>query len=176
MLAFLLSNLLDFQYWLNYPWMAVVGLFQLWMLLDAVRRREWIWALFILLGFGLAALFYYLMVYRAAPSATLGFELPGAHTGAGLRNSRAKSIIWTRPIITHSWEISIFNKANSTKPRLATVRRSNATRRISIRAPTSASVYCVQTKQRKPDRYSRALYPKTPSTITATPSWPWPKP
>lgn len=90
MLAFLLSNLLDFQYWLNYPWMAVVGLFQLWMLLDAVRRREWIWALFILLGFGLAALFYYLMVYRAAPSATLGFELPGAHDRRRIKELQAQ--------------------------------------------------------------------------------------
>jgi hypothetical protein len=79
MLAFFLSNLLNFQYWSTNPWMVVLSLFQLWMLVDAVRRREWIWALFILIGFGLAALFYYLMVYRAAPSATRGFELPGAH-------------------------------------------------------------------------------------------------
>ena len=79
MLAFFLSNLLNFQYWLTYPWLALLSLFQLWMLVDAVRRREWIWALFILLGWGISALFYYLMVYRAAPSATRGFELPGAY-------------------------------------------------------------------------------------------------
>ncbi len=79
MLAFLLSNLLNFQYWLHYPWVALMSLFQLWMLIDAVRRREWIWVLFIVVGWGLSALFYYFMVYRAAPSATRGFELPGAH-------------------------------------------------------------------------------------------------
>jgi tetratricopeptide (TPR) repeat protein len=78
MLAFLISNLLNVQYWLRYPWLAVLSLFQLWMLIDAIRRREWVWALFIVIGWGISALFYYFAVYRAAPSATRGFELPGA--------------------------------------------------------------------------------------------------
>ena len=90
MLAFFLSNLLNFQYWLAYPWLAVLSLFQLWMLVDAVRRREWIWALFILLGWGISALFYYLMVYRAAPSATRGFELPGAHDRRRIKELQAQ--------------------------------------------------------------------------------------
>jgi tetratricopeptide (TPR) repeat protein len=79
MLALLISNLLQVEYWLRYPWLAIFSLFQLWMLIDAVRRREWIWALFIFIGWGFAALWYYFAVYRAAPSATRGFELPGAH-------------------------------------------------------------------------------------------------
>ncbi|SPE55296.1 TPR repeat-containing protein [Verrucomicrobia bacterium] len=61
------------------PLAIVVGLFQLWMLIDAIRQREWMWALFILIFVPFAAIFYYLSVYRAAPSATRGFELPGAH-------------------------------------------------------------------------------------------------
>src|SRR5436190_1795752 len=79
MLASLISNLLNFHYWLSAPWVLLVGLFQLWMLIDAIRRREWIWAMFIFIGWGISALFYYFAVYRAAPSATRGFELPGAH-------------------------------------------------------------------------------------------------
>jgi hypothetical protein len=47
------------------------------MFIDALRRREWLWAFFIFIGFGFAAFFYYFAVYRAAPSATRGFELPG---------------------------------------------------------------------------------------------------
>lgn len=90
MLAFFLSNLLNFKYWLTYPWLAVLSLFQLWMLIDAVRRREWIWALFILIGWGISALFYYLMVYRAAPSATRGFELPGAHDRRRIKELQAQ--------------------------------------------------------------------------------------
>jgi hypothetical protein len=73
-----MSNLQNFRYWIENPWWALVSLFQLWMLVDAVRRREWLWAFFIFVGWGISALFYYLMVYRAAPSATRGFELPGA--------------------------------------------------------------------------------------------------
>jgi hypothetical protein len=60
------------------------------MLIDAIRRREWIWALFIFIGFGISALFYYLMVYRAAPSATRGFELPGAHDRRRIKELQAQ--------------------------------------------------------------------------------------
>lgn len=78
MLGSIVSNLLNFDYWLTNPLLPIISLFNLWMLIDAIRRREWIWALFIFVGFGFAALFYYFTVYRAAPSATRGFELPGA--------------------------------------------------------------------------------------------------
>ncbi len=46
---------------------------------DAIRRREWLWAVFIALFSGFSAVLYFFLVYRAAPSATQGFELPGAH-------------------------------------------------------------------------------------------------
>jgi len=62
MLASLISNLVNFDYWLRSPWVIIMSLFQLWMLVDAVRRREWVWALFIFIGFGIAALFYDLAV------------------------------------------------------------------------------------------------------------------
>ncbi len=90
MLAFLFTNLLDLQFWLRSPWLAVLSLFQLWMLIDAVRRREWIWALFIAVGWGFSALFYYFMVYRAAPSVTRGFELPGAHDRRRIKELQAQ--------------------------------------------------------------------------------------
>jgi hypothetical protein len=78
MLASLLTNLSSIEYWLRNPWWALVSLFQFWMLYDALRRREWIWALFIFFGWGISAVLYYFIVYRQAPSATRGFELPGA--------------------------------------------------------------------------------------------------
>ena len=78
MVASLVTNLVSLEYWLSNPWWVAVSLFQLWMLVDAIRRREWVWALFIFIGWGFSALFYYFAVYRAAPSATRGFELPGA--------------------------------------------------------------------------------------------------
>ena len=90
MLASLVSNLLHFEYWLSNPWLPLVSLFSLWMLIDAIRRREWIWAIFIFVGFGFSALFYYFAVYRAAPSATRGFELPGAHDRRRIKQLQAQ--------------------------------------------------------------------------------------
>ena len=56
------------------------GAFVIWMLVDAIRREEWLWVVFIILFPPLNATLYFFLVYRNAPSvATLGFELPGAH-------------------------------------------------------------------------------------------------
>src|SRR5467141_3896446 len=90
MLASLVSNLLNFEYWLTNPWLPLVSLFSLWMFIDAIRRREWVWAFFIFVGFGFSAMFYYFAVYRAAPSATRGFELPGAHDRRRIKELEAQ--------------------------------------------------------------------------------------
>src|ERR1700756_2058909 len=90
MLASWVSNLFDFEHWLTNPVVPLVSLFSLWMLIDAIRRREWIWALFIFVGVGISALFYYFAVYRAAPSATRGFELPGAHDRRRIKELQAQ--------------------------------------------------------------------------------------
>lgn len=68
-------NVLNFGY---SPVFLAVTVFTIWMFIDAIRRREWIWALFIFIACGFGAFWYYLYVYRGAPSATRGFELPGA--------------------------------------------------------------------------------------------------
>jgi tetratricopeptide (TPR) repeat protein len=61
------------------PLFLLATAFQIWMLVDAVRREEWFWAVLILIfPGGFLALWYFFSVYRAAPSATQGFELPGA--------------------------------------------------------------------------------------------------
>jgi len=49
-----------------------------WLLIDAIRRDEWLWAAFMLFCPGLADVIYFFVVLRAAPSATIGFQLPGA--------------------------------------------------------------------------------------------------
>jgi hypothetical protein len=54
-------------------------LFQLWMFIDAIRRREFVWAVFIFLFSVISALLYFFLVYRqASPLTTRGFELPGS--------------------------------------------------------------------------------------------------
>ncbi|HMP82300.1 MAG TPA: tetratricopeptide repeat protein [Verrucomicrobiota bacterium] len=71
-------------------WLAMTA-FQIWMLIDAVRRREWFWAVFILFFSVITALLYYFFVYRAAtPVATRGFELPGARERARIKELEAQ--------------------------------------------------------------------------------------
>jgi tetratricopeptide (TPR) repeat protein len=46
--------------------------------------------LFIAIGFGFSAFFYYFAVYRNSPSATRGFELPGAHSRKRIKELEAQ--------------------------------------------------------------------------------------
>jgi tetratricopeptide (TPR) repeat protein len=81
-LAFTHYSLHDWLAWLRglifNPFALVITAFWLWMFVDAIRRQEWVWVFFLVIGSGISAAFYYFFVYRAAPSATRGFELPGA--------------------------------------------------------------------------------------------------
>lgn len=83
-------DLLNIQLLISSPVWLLVTAFQIWMLVDAIRQREWIWALFLFFGWGLAALFYYLSVYRASPSATRGFEFPGANNRRRIKELQAQ--------------------------------------------------------------------------------------
>jgi len=85
MVASVISSLVN-----GSPLVIVIPLFQLWMLVDAIRREEWLWAVFIFFGFGVSALLYFFLVYRSAPSATRGFELPGAHDRRRIKELQAK--------------------------------------------------------------------------------------
>jgi tetratricopeptide (TPR) repeat protein len=90
MLPSFFSNLGNVDYWISNPWIVLMAIFQLWMLIDSVRRREWIWVFFILIGAGLAAILYFFLVYRAAPSATRGFELPGSFDRRRIKELQAQ--------------------------------------------------------------------------------------
>jgi len=59
---------------------VLATLFQIWMFIDALRRREYVWAVLIFLFSFLTAILYFFMVHRAAGGGNplAGFELPGA--------------------------------------------------------------------------------------------------
>jgi tetratricopeptide (TPR) repeat protein len=80
----------EFFYWLTSPVGWVFGAFQIWMLIDAIRRREWIWAVFIFAFPGFGTFWYFFYVYRGSPSATRGFELPGAHDRKRIKQLQAQ--------------------------------------------------------------------------------------
>jgi hypothetical protein len=81
----MLSFLYQFFGWDPTGWVAPVlafllFIFQVWMFIDAIRREEYIWAVFIFIGYGLSAILYFFMVYRPSYGSNplTGFELPGA--------------------------------------------------------------------------------------------------
>ncbi|MST93785.1 MAG: tetratricopeptide repeat protein [Pedosphaera sp.] len=90
MLAFIPSSLADLSDLILSPYFWLPVAFQIWMLVDAFRRREWVWFFIILVFSVFAALWYFFMVYRNAPSATRGFELPGAHDRRRIKELQAQ--------------------------------------------------------------------------------------
>ncbi len=83
-------NLANWQGILTNPVTLVITIFQIWMLVHAIRNREWVWAVFIFFFWILTAVLYYFMVYRATPSSTRGFELPGAYDRKRIKELQAK--------------------------------------------------------------------------------------
>ncbi len=71
-LAFTHYSLHDWLAWLRglifNPFALVITAFWLWMFVDAIRRQEWVWVFFLVIGSGITAMLYYFFVYRAAPS------------------------------------------------------------------------------------------------------------
>src|SRR6267378_3805341 len=78
------------HYLITSPVWLLMTAFQIWMLVHAIRNREWLWAVFIFLGWGLSAVFYYFFVYRNSVSSTRGFELPGAHKRKRIKELQAQ--------------------------------------------------------------------------------------
>jgi len=89
-LASILSDVANPEYFLSNPLVLIGVAFQLWMLIDAFRRGEYLWAVFIFFFSIISALLYFFLVYRAAPSATRGFELPGAHDRRRIKELQAQ--------------------------------------------------------------------------------------
>lgn len=95
------ASILDLlRFGLFSPVSLVFGIFQIWMIIDAIRRGEWLWAAFIFFFPGIGGIWYFFYVYRAAPSATRGFELPGAVDRRRIKDLQAKIHHLDKP---HHW-------------------------------------------------------------------------
>jgi hypothetical protein len=80
----------EIRHWISSPFFLLMGVFQVWMLIHALREKEWIWALFILVMPLFGSLWYYLQVYRASPGGMRGFELPGARNRKRIKELQAQ--------------------------------------------------------------------------------------
>lgn len=74
-MGFMLPYLFTSGWWTAGPVALLYGAFTIWMLVDAIRRQEYLWVILILAGLGI---WYFFYVYRGSTSATQGFELPGS--------------------------------------------------------------------------------------------------
>src|SRR5690349_19371542 len=77
-------------YLLRSPVFWIGTIFQIWMLIDAVRQREWMWVVVILVFPGFGSLLYFFNVYRGSGGAMRGFELPGAHSRKRIKELQAQ--------------------------------------------------------------------------------------
>jgi hypothetical protein len=80
----------NWHYLLASPITLVILGFQIWMFIHALRQREWVWAVFIFIGWGISAVLYFFLVYRQTGSPTRGFELPGAQNRRRIRELQAQ--------------------------------------------------------------------------------------
>lgn len=64
--------------------------FKLWMLIDAIRRHEWMWVLFFFILPVFSTFWYFFFVYRNQSSSTSGFELPGAASRKRIKELEAQ--------------------------------------------------------------------------------------
>ena len=64
--------------------------FKVWMIIDAVRAREWLWVLIIIALPGFGPIWYYFIMYRGTGSLTRGFELPGAFDRKRIKELQAQ--------------------------------------------------------------------------------------
>jgi len=89
-----MSSLIDYlehpEFLLTSPFAIALAIFQIWMVVDAVRRQEWLWLVFILAFPGFGTFIYFFYVYRGADSVTRGFELPGAHSRRRINELKAQ--------------------------------------------------------------------------------------
>jgi hypothetical protein len=86
----LASILEELPSWATSPIGLVFAAVVLWFLVDAIRRKEWLWVVFLLVFPVFGALWYYFYVYRGSPSATRGFELPGAFDRKRIKQLQAQ--------------------------------------------------------------------------------------
>jgi len=79
----------SFHSWLSLLGVGLLFLFNLWMIIDAVRKREWIWAGIMFIFPGISTVWYFFYMFRGS-TATSGFELPGAQNRRRIKELQAQ--------------------------------------------------------------------------------------
>lgn len=84
--------------WIQWAVILLIFIFQIWMFVDAIRRGEYFWAVFMLIGWGVSSILYFFLIYRASGGSPLtGFELPGAADRRRIKELQADIYHLDRP-------------------------------------------------------------------------------
>ena len=143
----------------------IATIFQVWMLIDAVRRREYIWAVLIFLFSVFTAVFYFFLVYRAAASSNplAGFELPGAADRRQIARLKAEIHHLDKAHLHQQLGDIYFNQGRSSRrPRRASAPPTSAIRRMWTSAPISAVASRGSTGRRRRCRSWQAVCAENP--------------
>jgi len=150
------------------PWLPLVSLFSLWMFIDAVRRREWVWAFFHLRGLWVLGAVLLLCGLSRGSSATRGFELPGAHDRRRIKELEAK-FITSISLTIISARRYLFSKGQAATGRKLLSRRAGTDPQdIDTRAHLGQSLVAPEKAGRSAPPPRKESSPKIRNTITAT--------
>lgn len=86
MLASLSTYLSSPEYLFGNPLILLALAFQIWMFVDSLRKREYVWSIFIFFFSVITAVIYFFLIYRAQPATAPSFEIPGAHNRKRIRD------------------------------------------------------------------------------------------
>ncbi|HEX5221758.1 MAG TPA: tetratricopeptide repeat protein [Verrucomicrobiae bacterium] len=83
------SAIYTVQAWGSLVAAILLTAFNVWMIIDAIRKREWGWVVILIFFWGLGAVFYFFYVFRG-PTVMRGFELPGAQSRRRIKELQAQ--------------------------------------------------------------------------------------
>src|SRR5262245_48393530 len=84
-----MSPVYTVQAWASLVGVVLMMAFNLWMIIDAIRKREWGWVAILIIFPGLGTVFYFFYIFRG-PTVMRGFELPGAQSRRRIKELQAQ--------------------------------------------------------------------------------------
>jgi len=84
-----MSTVYSVQAWASLVGAVLLIAFNLWMIIDAIRKQEWGWVAILIIFPGLGTVFYFFYIFRG-PTVMRGFELPGAQSRRRIKELQAQ--------------------------------------------------------------------------------------
>lgn len=83
------SAVYSIQAWGSLIVVILMMAFNIWMIIDAIRKQEWVWVGILIIFPGISTIFYFFYIFRG-PTVMRGFELPGAQSRRRIKELQAQ--------------------------------------------------------------------------------------